>query len=89
MAWNLLPELGRDGASRTHDSLGRDLAPVVHAKNMWAQAELSDERNYYQAKTTGHRSPCRGVGAASLVGGTRRLGHLEKEPVEANRLHAD
>jgi hypothetical protein len=56
---------------------------------MWAQAELSDERNYYQAKTTGHRSPCRGVGAASLVGGTRRLGHLEKEPVEANRLHAD
>jgi hypothetical protein len=29
-----------------------DLLLVVHAKNMWAQAELADERNYYRAKTT-------------------------------------
>ena len=24
---------------------------VIHAKNMWAQPELADERNYYRAKT--------------------------------------
>ena len=32
---------------QTHE----DLLLVVHAKNMWAQPDLADERNYYRAKT--------------------------------------
>ncbi len=35
-----------------HLQAHEDLLLVVHAKNMWAQAELADERNYYRAKTT-------------------------------------
>ena len=31
-----------------------DLLLVVHAKNMWAQPELADERNYYKGKTDFH-----------------------------------
>jgi hypothetical protein len=31
-----------------------DLLLVVHAKNMWAQPELADERNYYKGKADFH-----------------------------------
>ena len=33
---------------------------VVHAKNMWAQPELADERNYYRAKTSDIHAHARG-----------------------------
>ena len=48
-----------------HLQAHEDLLLVVHAKNMWAQPDLADERNYYRAKTTRHsraRSLVRGRG---------------------------
>jgi hypothetical protein len=35
-----------------HLQAHEDLLLVIHAKNMWAQPDLADERNYYRAKTS-------------------------------------
>ena len=47
-----------------HLQAADDLLLVVHAKNMWAQPELADERNYYKGSTDFH-------GQAEAKGGER------------------
>ena len=43
-----------DNTWNLHCQAYEDLLLVVHAKNMWAQPELADERNYYKGKTDFH-----------------------------------
>jgi hypothetical protein len=43
-----------DNTWNLHCQAYEDLFLVVHAKNMWAQPELADERNYYKGKTDFH-----------------------------------
>lgn len=47
-----------------HLQTADDLLLVVHAKNMWAQPELADERNYYKGNADFH-------GHAEATGGVR------------------
>ena len=65
-----------------------DLLLVVHAKNMWAQPELADERNYYKGKTDFH-AQSEAEGRAQLVGRHGGLRHFEARRAEADRLPAD
>jgi hypothetical protein len=67
---------------------------VVHAKNMWAQPELADERNYYKgsadfhihAGAAGERSWSAGLAVydISKASAPRRIGFM---PVEGGGLH--
>ena len=52
-----------------HLQAHEDLLLVVHAKNMWAQAELADERNYYRAKTSDIHAHARTSSEASWSAG--------------------
>ncbi len=61
-----------------HLQAHEDLLLVVHAKNMWAQAELADERNYYRAKTTDIHRHAAGSEQQAWSAGLARLRHLEQ-----------
>jgi len=76
---------------QTHD----DLLLVVHAKNMWAQPDLADERNYYRAKTADIQAHARktseqawSAGLAvydiSTPGAPKQIGFM---PVKGGGLH--
>ena len=69
-----------------------DLLLVVHAKDMFAQAELADERNYYKGKGSFHAEEPKerdwSAGLAvydiSVPGHPRQIGFM---PVESGGLH--
>ena len=63
-----------------------DLLLVIHNKDMFAQPEMADEKNYYKGKVAHHAKA--GGRGARLVGGHGRLRHLEAGRPEADRLHA-
>ena len=52
-----------------------DLLLVIHNKDMFAQPELADEKNYYKGKVAQSRQGR--VRRAQLVGGHGRLRHLQ------------
>ncbi|HUC17453.1 MAG TPA: hypothetical protein VMA37_07185 [Acetobacteraceae bacterium] len=69
-----------------------DLLLVVHAKDMFAQAELADEKNYYKGKGSFHAAPAGernwsaglAVYDVSTPGAPRQIGFM---PVEGGGLH--
>ena len=71
-----------------------DLLLVVHAKNMWAQPELADERNYYKgsadfhahAEASGERNWSAGLAVydISQAGKPRQIGFM---PINGGGLH--
>lgn len=71
-----------------------DLLLVVHAKNMWAQPELADERNYYkgnadfhaQSESAGERDWSAGLAVydISQAGKPRQIGFM---PINGGGLH--
>ena len=63
-----------------------DLLLVIHNKDMFAQPELADEKNYYKG-TVDHHAKAES-GGRELVGRPRRLRHLQARRPEADRLHA-
>ena len=69
---------------QTHD----DLLLVVHAKNMWAQPELADERNYYKGKTDFH-AQSEAKGKRNWSAGMAVYDISKPAAAEADRFHAD
>ena len=62
-----------------------DLLLVVHAKDMFAQPELADEKNYYKGKIERPRRRARGTDLVGRAGGLRRE---QAGGAAADRLHA-
>ena len=85
------PEYGqtRRGAAQHLDAASAgadDLLLVIHNKDMFAQAELADEKNYYKGSVDHHAKEKRR--GAQLVGGHGGLRHLQARRAQADRLHA-
>lgn len=78
-----------------HLQAHEDLLLVVHAKNMWAQPDLADERNYYRAKTSdihthGRASESAAWSAGLAVYDISKPGHPRQigfMPVNGGGLH--
>ncbi len=83
-----------DNTWNLHLQAADDLLLVVHARNMWAQPELADERNYYKGKAdfhaTAHSKGERNWSAGLAVydistpGKPKQIGFM---PVEGGGLH--
>ena len=68
---------------RSHD----DLLLLVHGRDMFAQPEMADERNYYKPKAGRHDDHA-DAGDAELVRRHGRLRHLQAGGAAPDRLHA-
>ena len=63
-----------------------DLLLVIHNKDMFAQPELADEKNYYKGSVDHHAKP--EAAARNWSAGHGGLRHLEARRSQADRLHA-
>ena len=69
-----------------HLQAADDLLLVIHNKDMFAQAELADEKNYYKGSVDHHAEEKHA--GARLVGGPGGLRCLQSRRAETDRLHA-